>query len=241
MIPKKIHHIWLQGSNNIPKEYMIFIHKWKELNPQWKSYVWNESELVSLLYSYLPQYIDIYESLDSLINRINFLKYVLMYVEGGVYADLDMYPLKTFDEFLNIKSIKNIDRNAYISHRYPISSCKYEKRLDDYDIILMSRDGLAFFKDMPTVLLLDNPILFSNSENSFWEKLIDYCIYQRSDVKDLNHEPLGPFGMSEFLYHQYGNNINENNIQIVPSFIMCNEHGESEDTCFMHKAYRGWD
>lgn len=91
MIPYKIHHIWLQGG--IPEEYISNYKKWDEALPEWEHHVWNEEELLSFCDSDQE---DEYLEIETLINKVNYLKYILMYNEGGIYADLDSYPVRGF-------------------------------------------------------------------------------------------------------------------------------------------------
>ena len=43
------HFIWFQGINYIPKEYLLNINRFKELNPSFQIYFWSETELLELL------------------------------------------------------------------------------------------------------------------------------------------------------------------------------------------------
>ena len=52
------------------------------------------------LYSYYPNLLPSYKKLDLMIMKIDFMKYIILYHYGGIYADMDTVCLKDIDPLI---------------------------------------------------------------------------------------------------------------------------------------------
>jgi hypothetical protein len=238
MIPKTINHIWLQG--NMPNKYVKNYEAWQKLHPTWEHVTWDETKLLKLC---KPTQTKTYQGLNTLINKINFLKYVLMYNVGGVYVDLDTVPIKSLDVFLNQHKINDIDLLSTLSLRYPFNTEMPIKKFDSYKITLPARASLMYYPNGDKALLLDNPFLISEQGNEFWTNLINFC-GKRTNYKEgfgsvLPHEPYGPYGMTDFLYTNYKTPFKEN-ILIIPPIYWEEVKTISTNKYIIHMADKGW-
>jgi hypothetical protein len=237
MIPKIINHIWLQGG--IPENYIDNYQKWNNLHPSWEHNIWDEK---SLTFMCSKEQLTTYKKLTTLINRVNFLKYILIYNVGGVYADLDSYPIKTIDIFLEQHLIKDIDIECILSTTYPFNTITPNKKFKEYQIIIPARKTTSFYSNKKSILL-DNPFLISEEKNLFWIKLIEFC-QNRKELKQgfgylLPHEPYGPYGMTEFLINSYHHPYEEN-ILIIPPIYWANPKTNSNNKYIIHNSDKGW-
>ena len=103
--PKIIHQIWLSDKNLPPPDkWKESQEKWKETYSEYEYMLWtneNTKELISKNYS---QFEETFYKFKYLIQRVDFLKFILMHHYGGVYSDLDIVPLKRFDNLINTDS-----------------------------------------------------------------------------------------------------------------------------------------
>jgi hypothetical protein len=242
MIPYKIHHIWLQGG--IPDQYQSNYDKWDAFLFGWEHQVWDESSLLELCN---PDQKKKYNTLDTLINRVNYLKYILMYHEGGIYADLDSYPIKDLYNFFVQNEIKDIDLEAKLSIRYPFNCVIPDKPFGEYDVILPGRKTMFFYPNGDKPILLDNPILMSREEDTFWLDLIEWCedrtnlkSSELSDNKFLPHEPYGPYGMTDFVFSIWDQPYEAGILILPPSYFLGSWEDSSENKYIIHEADRGW-
>jgi len=53
-------------------------------------------EKISYLNSYHPEIVHHYKKYEYLIQRADMIRYFILYDYGGIYCDLDMYPLKKY-------------------------------------------------------------------------------------------------------------------------------------------------
>ena len=118
MIPKIIHQIFFNIQEKELEEFEIFeksIESLKNTNKDYEYILWNEKSSRDLLKENFPEYLSFYDNLRFPIQRIDFIRFVILYVYGGFYVDLDMIAIKNFDPliknkiiFHNIKDVKPI-------------------------------------------------------------------------------------------------------------------------------------
>lgn len=97
-IPLKIHLLFLNKIEPLPKEFIICYEKIKELHPTWEINLYNEDDAQNIIDTYFPQILPIYNSYNFIVQRSDLLRVLLIYIFGGFYLDLDMICFKNLDE-----------------------------------------------------------------------------------------------------------------------------------------------
>jgi hypothetical protein len=97
-IPKIIHQTW--KTNNIPEKCKKWVASWKEKNPDWEYRLWTDEDNRNLIKEYFPKFLKIYDSYSRPIYRADIARYCIVYIHGGVYADLDFECLKPLDKLI---------------------------------------------------------------------------------------------------------------------------------------------
>ncbi|XWV25489.1 glycosyl transferase [Tupanvirus deep ocean] len=107
MIPKILHRMWLDKSitnnNYAPKKYDPFIKSFKDHNPDFQVMFWN-MERVNQLFDRNPQiakYKNIWTNLPHHIQKCDMARFIIIYLYGGVYVDLDFMCFKNLSPLLN--------------------------------------------------------------------------------------------------------------------------------------------
>lgn len=106
-IPKIIHQIWYQGGDEVPKQYRQYAFSWMRHNQDYEYLLWDKDDIEKLIKNSFPKYLQFYEMLPSMIQKIDFAKYCIMYAYGGLYVDMDCECLKPIDS-LFLKSNKKL-------------------------------------------------------------------------------------------------------------------------------------
>lgn len=183
-----VHYIWI-GSNPIPQEYLFNLEKCKQLNPQYEFKIWGNDESLQLIAD--NNHIEYWSSL-TFICKLNFIKYLILDKFGGIYTDFDIEWNKSFQEIFNITSISS-------------------------GILLSINNYSLMFIDNKPTYILDDPFIYSNP--GIFDSCLKYCmsrtkltqdgnLYQETgESKPHKSEPIGPFGLTEWIYY---NNININ-------------------------------
>ena len=97
MMPEKvIHQTW--KTSEIPSEYAAYVESVKRLNPGYEYRLWTDIDNRLFIQREFPWFLDTYDSYKHHIERVDSVRYFILYRFGGVYIDLDMECLKPIDE-----------------------------------------------------------------------------------------------------------------------------------------------
>jgi mannosyltransferase OCH1-like enzyme len=101
IIPKIIHQIWFQGYDNLPEHLQAYHLSWKNKHPDYRIIVWDEHSIYDLIHNTKNEIIiNLYFSYGKMIQKIDFAKYVILYIFGGIYIDMDVNCLNSLDNIL---------------------------------------------------------------------------------------------------------------------------------------------
>lgn len=100
-IPKIIHQVW-EGRTEpkMPTRLKILARTWQEQNPTWEYHLWNGEEMDKLVETHFPEYLSMYKSFPYNVQRWDTIRYMILYVYGGVYTDLDTECFKPIDPLM---------------------------------------------------------------------------------------------------------------------------------------------
>ncbi|MDB9372523.1 glycosyltransferase [Nodularia sphaerocarpa] len=77
----------------MPNHYIKFLSKIKS-KYSFKFLQWGRNDVEQFVDSYFPEISTLYRNLPFSIQRADIIRYMLMYELGGIYADLDIVPVK---------------------------------------------------------------------------------------------------------------------------------------------------
>ena len=95
-IPRIIHQVW--DTDRIPRQVLPWMETWSAMNPKWEHWLWSLNDVRQLLASQFPELLVLFDSYPHNVFRADVMRYVVLYVFGGVYADLDSVCLRSFEE-----------------------------------------------------------------------------------------------------------------------------------------------
>ena len=105
--PKKIWQSWKSDPLNFDKRDFDTARTWTSKNPGYRYEVLTDfNDLVYVDEKFgpkginRPDIVDFYRSVTATIIKADLLRYMIMYAEGGVYADIDVEALKPIDRFI---------------------------------------------------------------------------------------------------------------------------------------------
>ena len=110
MIPKIIHYCWF-GGNPLPKEAKKCIESWRRLGPDFEIKEWNEEnfDISSNSFAYAAYT----EKKWAFVSDYARLK--IIYDNGGIYLDVDVRMLKSFNELLDYPAFFGMEQSGYIN------------------------------------------------------------------------------------------------------------------------------
>jgi len=102
--PKNFHQIWT--TEDIPQKWKVLQEKCRAMNKDYTYMLWTHSRIDKFMEDNYPWFMDTYHSYPYQMQRLDAARYFILYHYGGVYADMDMECLATFDHiFANITDV----------------------------------------------------------------------------------------------------------------------------------------
>ena len=132
-VPKNIFQIWI-GPNPIPERFIEARKTIIKMNPTWNYYFFDTEKSKNFVSQNFPNLLDIYLDYPYDIQRADAIRYMLLYVHGGIYLDLDFVAQKSFDSIILGKYdtglLPSANNTEYITNSWIISKPKSPFLLD---------------------------------------------------------------------------------------------------------------
>lgn len=100
-------HILIQTwkTHSLPDVFEKYRQEWISYTPNFKHILFDDKEIRDFIIKYFPNYLKKFDSFTFNIEKVDFFRYAILYVLGGVYADLDTHPIKPIDKWVNLNKI----------------------------------------------------------------------------------------------------------------------------------------
>lgn len=118
-IPKKI-HLTCKDKNNIDNPiWKICLNKYKLMYSDYEIIIYGDEDIYNIIEKYYPIYLNKIKQIKIGAVLSDIFRYLILYLEGGIYSDLDCEPLKRIDEltdpiFKYYHGDQNRDNNYWI-------------------------------------------------------------------------------------------------------------------------------
>jgi len=99
MIPKIIHQTW--KTEEIPEKWKDAVHSCKIKNPDYKYILWTDKRMEEFVKYKFPDFYKTYMGYPHHIQRCDAFRYLVLYIYGGIYLDMDIVCKKNLDPFLS--------------------------------------------------------------------------------------------------------------------------------------------
>ena len=99
-VPHILHQVWIDAT--VPVRMAGWVRSWIRHNPTWKYKLWTDEDARELVIEKFPQYLKAYDAFAKPIYRADMVRYLILSVYGGIYADLDMECVRPFDDVLDV-------------------------------------------------------------------------------------------------------------------------------------------
>lgn len=125
LIPKKILRVLIleQEYNDknytneyIPKDMKKYIEMWNKMNPEYEMYIFENQDCIDFINKHFDNdVLDAYNNVKPYAYKCDLFRYCWLYINGGVYIDVRMVPLKPLREI-----IKDDDINFIVADDYQL-------------------------------------------------------------------------------------------------------------------------
>lgn len=168
--PKKIWQTWKsKKEEDVPEKLSSYSGKWKKLHPDYEYHLLDDEDLRNKVKDIVPEYLDLYDSFSKIIEKVDFARYAILYGYGGIYADMDTYPIKPADIWVNKNKV--------------VLGCEPKEHAEN----IYGRDRVVC-----------NALMISPPGERFWYDLMRYIVenYERNYRPVEN---TGPLAITRFL------------------------------------------
>lgn len=97
-VPRILHQTW--KTHEVPESLQPLRQAWLKITPDYQHPLYDDADLRNIIQTHFPRYLSSYDSFTQNIERVDFARPALLYLYGGVYADLDTEPLRNIDVWL---------------------------------------------------------------------------------------------------------------------------------------------
>ncbi|CAI1539561.1 hypothetical protein SEUBUCD646_0J02680 [Saccharomyces eubayanus] len=147
--------IWQTWSNDkSPENIQDIKGMWESKNPGFAHEVLTHDVINALVHHYfysIPEILETYEALPSTILKIDFFKYLILLVHGGVYADIDTFPVQPIPNWIpeelspsDIGLIVGVEEDA----QRPDWRTKFIRRLQFGTWIIQAKPGHPILREI---------------------------------------------------------------------------------------------
>jgi len=98
-IPHILHQTW--RSAQLPRPFADWRAAWRNLHPHWQHRFYDDADIRCLIAGRAPWLLSTHDRLPRQIQRVDLFRYLIVFLDGGLYADIDMIPYQTIDPLLD--------------------------------------------------------------------------------------------------------------------------------------------
>jgi len=101
IIPKIIHQTW--KVEQLPENLSMLAESWKVLHPDWHYILWTDEMNREFIKRFFPDFLLQYDSYQENIQRVDAVRYYILYKIGGVFIDMDFECLENIESLITDK------------------------------------------------------------------------------------------------------------------------------------------
>ena len=213
-----IHQIWFQkpGSNLQPGEFANEDYKKYQQTyidfcdrKGWEYRLWDEESVDKLVKRHFRDYYERYNSIDSIVKKVDCARLMILYTFGGVYVDMDSYLKRDLDKFLELDHIIRDDYPYTAWHIAPKMNLQ-----ENFDIIVGQEKTIYeyFYNKFGLgVPKLNNAVIFCGRRVPVLKKIIELG-FSRTNNSILNSFGVHTFSLALYdeMTYQVNKILNQN-------------------------------
>jgi len=224
---KNIFQVWFQGADQITDaSFRESVTNWKLLNKDWNYFLMSDRELRAACLEFSDECGRVYNDMDLLHLKVDLGRYVLIYLHGGIYVDMDMFPVKSLDSSEIIRNLFKTTNPVWAVTKLNI--CQYE--------------SLLYVQQK---FIINNSMMIASKKNPHLRAFIHQVIKNWMDFSHLkqNSNKIEKITGPVFLNKFYQKNKQFMTVLPYNLFEPCNPHGMCDvkkNTIAIHRMELSW-
>jgi mannosyltransferase OCH1-like enzyme len=235
---KNIFICWFQGQKHLnthPKSTIFNenIKNWQLLNPSWKLHLISNKELRNACKKFSKKCLQLYDSFNLLHLKVDLGRYVLLYLYGGIYVDMDMYVLRGLETSPIINNLIKLSSQKHILALSSLNLDIHESILFIGKYRVLNNAMMLSTKFHPLLSLMIKTIIKTSTKNTY------------SNSYDIIQNITGPVFINKYFSKFINISSNPFFIEIFPHSIFepSPAYGNSDirdNTIAIHKMELSW-
>ena len=180
---KIIHQVWFGtipnkiSASKTYKNLKPYRDSWINKNPNWFYMSWNLSNCNKLIKQFYPQHLQMFKNYPYDIQRCDAIRYFILHRYGGLYADMDYYCNKPWDEVVNkypetlylVQTPNNISSyKIHISNSLMYSAVKNHPYWNSIFIEMeLKKDSPYYYNRHLTIMMTTGPSIINRIFNKY--------------------------------------------------------------------------
>lgn len=237
VFPRNIFQVWYQGCENVTKPELVQnIQNWKAMNPEWSYHCVSHSDLQKACGQFSEECLATYNNFENMHMKIDFGRYVLLYLYGGIYVDMDAFILRNLESSAPLKTL--IDR-------YSSNSSSHVMGFSSINLSML--ESLFFVQKTTTI---NNAILVSSPKTPLLKLFIESIIEKAKSLDKTSNaytsvqNMTGPKHFNKFFWQYIDSPPQGHTLDVFPCTVfepcMSNTCDISPETVSIHTMDGTW-
>ena len=107
--PKLLHLTCKDKTNITNKLWIQCIQEYKKFYPDYTICLYDNNDIYKIIQEYYPQFYDKIKLIQVGAVLADIFRYLILYLKGGIYSDMDCFPIKNINDIFNEKNKNNIN------------------------------------------------------------------------------------------------------------------------------------
>jgi mannosyltransferase OCH1-like enzyme len=149
-IPRILHQTW--KDHDVPEHFGQMSKTWRKLHANWDYVFWTDDMNRAFISEHFSYFLPVYDSYETNIQRVDAVRYFILYKYGGFFIDMD------FECLANIGPL--LGNAACIFGREPVQHCRiHDKSLIISNAFMGTSAGFHFFEQLCKELERKRPVI----------------------------------------------------------------------------------
>ena len=208
MIPKKIFQTHEYKYEDLPENFKQTSMSWQNINPGWEYIYYDKDQRENYVKIHGPELYFFYKRVGKMF-QADIWRYLIIYKEGGVYADMDSFCTAPLDYILsnlpdNISMVVTEEEDNKHTNNANFASVKGSKIMKDVIISLLTSCSRDFDRD--SAISEVNSMLERNIHVSFSDTIYKNKSHVSRNMQMISHslDYKKPFYAAQILIDYYG-------------------------------------
>lgn len=213
---KILHVTW--KDENLSEKQLFILNRWVTLNKGIKIKYYTDEKNDKFIDEHFPFYRDVIDKFDRVVMKLDFIRLLYVYLYGGIYADMDVLPLKSIFPLLDLNDVviceesrenaKNFNTDRILSNSVIVAKPRsnFIKELI-LDIVSNIDSPKINSNDSDDVLNMTGPLFFNRVYKSYKNKnevtILDNLYFNPMTFYQMSNGVISDGVQFSYLVHLY--------------------------------------